>query len=269
MVSDITNDARGILAPDVGLKRFNLERCEPSGVVGRLVDRYWVVRWELPAGEGFDQHVWPHPVTNVVFENGAATAGGVTTRLFTRRLEGRGRAVGVMFRPGGFRPLVARRMRTLTDRTIAFDDLIGPRATALARAVENAADDQVAVGLIDALLTELVPSARHPAETTVRLAETAATDRRIVRVEQLAQLARVSARTLQRRFADHVGISPKAVIRRYRLFDAAEAARHDEIDWAGLAVTLGYADQAHLIRDFRTAIGMTPASYARACRPSG
>jgi AraC-like DNA-binding protein len=54
------------------------------------------------------------------------------------------------------------------------------------------------------------------------------------------------------------------VIRRYRLLEAAEAVRHGEtVSWADLATTLGYSDQAHLIRDFRTAIGRTPASYAR------
>jgi AraC-like DNA-binding protein len=69
-------------------------------------------------------------------------------------------------------------------------------------------------------------------------------------------------RTLQRRFADHIGISPKAVIRRYRLYEAAEAAREAEIDWGALAADLGYADQAHLVRDFRAGFGVTPAAYA-------
>jgi len=53
------------------------------------------------------------------------------------------------------------------------------------------------------------------------------------------------------------------VIRRYRLLDAAEAVRTgDPVPWAGLAAALGYADQAHLIRDFRAATGQTPAAYA-------
>lgn len=43
------------------------------------------------------------------------------------------------------------------------------------------------------------------------------------------------------------------------------AARADEgagIDWAALAADLGYADQAHLTRDFTAAVGAPPGRYA-------
>lgn len=266
MVDDVGRDARGILAPERGLQRFRLDRYVPADPVGRLVDRYWVVAWDLPPGGHFDQQVWPHPVTNVVLEGGVATAGGVATTLFTRRLEGAGRAFGIMFRPGGFRPLVDVPAHTLTDRRVAFGDLVAG-GDGLAVEVAASSSDARAVARVDGFLAGLVPPTPHPAEETIRLAEAAASDRDLVRAQQLADLAGTSSRTLQRRFADHVGIGPKALIRRYRIFEAAEAARHGVVDWARLAARLGYADQAHLVRDFRAAIGLPPASYARVIRP--
>jgi AraC-like DNA-binding protein len=260
-VDDVWRDARGIVAPDRGLRHFTLDRHAPSPVVARLVDRYWVVRWNLPDGDVHHQQVLPHPVTNIVFEQGGAVVGGVTTTLFTRALRGHGSAVGVMFRPGGFRPLIDRPMRELTDRALPLGELLGPEADVLARQV--ARDEQrAAVARIDAMLSALVPADAHPAEAAMRLAEHAADDRGVLRTEQLADVAGVGVRTLQRRFADHIGISPKAVIRRYRLYEVAEAARQADIDWGALAADLGYADQAHLIRDFRTGFGVTPAAYA-------
>src|SRR6266699_434040 len=77
--------------------------------------------------------------------------------------------------------------------------------------------------------------------------------------------AGMTARTLQRLFADYVGVSPKWVMRRARLHEAAERADSGEpVDWAELAADLGYADQAHLTRDFTVTIGVPPTRYAAA-----
>ena len=78
----------------------------------------------------------------------------------------------------------------------------------------------------------------------------------------------MTPRTLQRLFADYVGVSPKWVMRRARLHEAAERADSGEpVDWAALASDLGYADQAHLTRDFTVTIGVPPARYAAAPLP--
>ena len=83
------------------------------------------------------------------------------------------------------------------------------------------------------------------------------------RVGQLSAASGMSARSLQRLFADYVGVSPKWVMRRARLHEAAERADSGEfVDWAELAADLGYADQAHLSRDFTATIGVPPTSYA-------
>lgn len=60
-------------------------------------------------------------------------------------------------------------------------------------------------------------------------------------------------------------MSPTWVLRRYRTLDAMEQARAGEpTSWAQVAADLGYADQAHLVRDVRKHLGTTPAAYAAA-----
>lgn len=98
-----------------------------------------------------------------------------------------------------------------------------------------------------------------------RIVLRASTDREITRVDHLVREFGIGSRGLQRLFAEYVGVSPKWVIQRYRLHEAAERIAEGGIsDWATLALDLGYADQAHFIRDFRRLVGSSPGEYARA-----
>ncbi|WP_051298451.1 helix-turn-helix domain-containing protein [Arthrobacter castelli] len=81
-------------------------------------------------------------------------------------------------------------------------------------------------------------------------------------VGDLAARLHVSQRSVQRLAARYVGMSPVLLLRRRRLQDAAERVRADPAaDLGALASRLGFADQAHLTREFRTVVGFTPRRY--------
>jgi transcriptional regulator GlxA family with amidase domain len=95
------------------------------------------------------------------------------------------------------------------------------------------------------------------------MVERISTDQELRRVTALAEVFRLPERRLQRLFAEYVGVSPKWVMRRARLLEAARRAdAGDVVDWAAIALDLGYADQAHLTRDFTATLGVPPARYA-------
>lgn len=72
----------------------------------------------------------------------------------------------------------------------------------------------------------------------------------------------MSLRALQRLFCEYVGVSPKWVIQRYRLQDAAVLlASGSSGQLAALAAELGYFDPAHLAQDFRRLFGISPSQY--------
>ena len=77
----------------------------------------------------------------------------------------------------------------------------------------------------------------------------------------------IGLRSLQRLVREQLGLTPKWLIRRYRMQEAAAAlADADAPALADLAASLGFADQAHLSREFRAVIGETPRRYAHAAR---
>jgi AraC-like DNA-binding protein len=271
VVLSVRDDTRGIVAPDAGLRRFRLDRCPPSPGVDRLVDRYWVASWDLRGRPSHTQHVFAHPVVNVTFvDGGPGVVVGVTTAVGSRTLVGSGRALGIMFRPAGFRPLLGRPLSSTRDRAFPWAEVVGEAAAGdLASAVAGAADGEAMAAAADAALAALVPARRGAWERTAALAERIAADPSFLTVEDVAAHAGATSRQVQRWFADHVGIGPKAVIRRYRLYEAAERARGGgPVDWARVAASLGYADQAHLTRDFTAAFGLPPGRYLAANTPA-
>jgi transcriptional regulator GlxA family with amidase domain len=119
--------------------------------------------------------------------------------------------------------------------------------------------------LADALERAVDPERAGPAAEVAEVARLAETDREVRLLSDLCSAAGLGQRTLQRMFLQNAGVSPTWVIRRYRLLEAAEAVREGApVSWAEVAASLGYADQSHLTRDFRAAIGQTPAAYAQA-----
>jgi AraC-like DNA-binding protein len=256
---------RGVLRPDTAAGFLEVRRRPPAPELAELVEFYWNPRWDLRGREPYEQQVLAHPNVHLVFEPQGPLVYGVSRKVFVRRLEGAGQVLGVKFRPGAFRPFAGGPVAALADRAVPAAVVFGPEVERVGREI-LAQDDLAAMGaLADRFLLRRLPAA--PADP--RIAEVAAlveaitASPRLLRVDELARGLEVSVRRLQRLFAEYVGVSPKWVLCRARLHEAA--ARADEgarIDWAALAADLGYADQAHLTRDFTAAVGAPPGRYA-------
>ncbi|MFC9126902.1 DUF6597 domain-containing transcriptional factor [Streptomyces sp. NPDC057099] len=266
------HDTRGIVDPSGLLNRVRFRRHEPAEPLRRYVEWYWLIDWDLPAP--YASHVVPHPSVNLTFqwdEDEGAPYGevtGVALGLYTRKLTGRGRVCGAKFRPGGFRPYAPEEpVSRWTGRTLAAQEVF-PQVTAdTARAVVTPADDAARVAALDAFLLSLPRTPDPQADLAIDLVARIRADRTVRRVGDFAHARGLSVRALQRLFSTQVGVSPKWVILRYRIHEALEQAGHrDDVDWAALAADLGYADQAHLVRDFTTTVGVPPTAYAAETR---
>ena len=272
-------EARGILYARAGAAKFGLSARPAAPALAPLVERYWIVTWDLRGQEPYPQRVLPAPVVNLTFGPGAFTrVTGVDRGVSCCVLAGSGRIFGVRFRPGGFHAFLRAPVSSITDRHVPIPRVFGAAGVAAIGEVRDAdragAGDAELARVVDRFLcglgAELEPAARAAAE----LVEQVAADRGCTRVDGLARLAGVSSRTLQRLFATYVGVSPKWVIRRYRIHEAARrvAAAADpevRVDWTQLAVDLGYCDQAHFTRDFTAMVGTPPDRYARDCAAAG
>jgi AraC-like DNA-binding protein len=256
-----TASTRGILRPHEGRRHFRLTRELPAPDLATWVERLWMVEWDLR--EPYTQELLNHPTINMAVEATSAGIFGIRTERDQRTISGTGRVVGVKFRPGAFQPFYGGSVHQLTNRVLPLTAVFGPAGDELADAVRAEADAPFAV--MEDFLRARLPEPDPQLDVLADIVGTMLEDPAVVRVDELAARHAMSPRSLQRLFRRYVGVSPKWVLRRYRLHEAAERiAEGRDGDWAATALELGYFDQAHFIRDFKALIGASPAQYAGA-----
>jgi AraC-like DNA-binding protein len=261
-----TGKTHGILNPRAGEGVFTLDRRAPSRDLDAFVDRYWIVRWQLQGREPFTQETLPHPSVNLVIGTHRPGVHGVGTKRFVAALEGEGFVVGVKFRPGGFFPFLGRDVVELSEREVPIVDVFGDAGAALEADVMRAPTDDSRVERIERFLRSREPACDDLAVLAARAVDAALADPSLSRATQLAARVGVSRRTLDRTFRRYVGVGPKWILRRFRIHEACERiAAGAPPCWSALAMELGYFDQAHFIRDFKSQVGRTPSDYAAAC----
>ncbi|TGT81846.1 MULTISPECIES: AraC family transcriptional regulator [unclassified Mesorhizobium] len=166
-----------------------------------------------------------------------------------------------------FTPLGARRffrlpMSELTDNMVVLDDVLGAEGAALRERLGNTPDWTARFDLAEAFVAARLESA---AETPLEIAW--AYDRIITsggrtRIASLAEQLGWSRKHLADKFSDATGIGPKTLSRIVRFNRALRLSSEPTADWADVAADCGYADQAHLVREFRELAGETPTALS-------
>ncbi len=173
--------------------------------------------------------------------------------------------VGVRFQPGTAPPLPTV-LDDLVDQRLGLAELWGSTADRLADAMGRAETAQQALTALQAhLLRELRGGGQ--ADPLVGAAVQALMPWHPVDIDTLAGHLTLSASQLRRRCVQAVGVSPKVLQRTLRFqgflalaqAGATASGRRGADGVAGLAVDVGYADQAHLSRECLRLTGLTPS----------
>jgi AraC-like DNA-binding protein len=159
----------------------------------------------------------------------------------------------------------------LTDRVVPFadDDLVRRVREAIGDDPGDPARRATAVAAMEEWIAVLGPVDEEGLLVNA-IVEHVEGDPRVQRVGQVCETFAISERSLQRLTARRIGLSPKWLIQRRRLHEAAERLSAEEApDLARVALDLGYADQAHFGRDFKAVTGVTPGEFAAEPRQIG
>lgn len=184
---------------------------------------------------------------------------GTMTRAIEVQAGGRLDLFGIRFAPGGLFPLLGAPLSLLTDDSAEFAALPAqawcPPLSGWCKDPDFAARCRRA----DASLIAVLPQLRL--NDTARWLQRLQAQPVLPSAAALADETGMGLRTLQRRFMEHVGVSPRQHLRWLRFERARQLLLRRDHRSVDIAMAAGYSDQAHSVREFHRFAGVTPGRW--------
>ncbi|HLZ76214.1 helix-turn-helix domain-containing protein [Phenylobacterium sp.] len=204
----------------------------------------------------------------ITFADGAqATASGpsaVITGALSRAATVHGPAGGIMVSvgllPPGWALLSDQSAAAYVDDLKPLSDLVGDAASEIVEALDAAADDESYGRALDAWFLKR-RALRPPTDPLVAGVHVGLMDEGVASVAEWARRLGCSTRQLERVVRDHIGITPKRLLRRQRFLRSSASLREQPLGGWGQAIDERYADQPQFIREFNYFMGMPPRVY--------
>jgi AraC-like DNA-binding protein len=231
---------------DLGKPRRRLE--VPDGVVTLVLN--------------FDHHLRVSNAVNDSAPSGvfSSLVAGPHTHASVGDHDGRLHGIEVILAPWAAFTLFATPMDQLVNTMTTPDDLLGSRARDIAGAVAATLGWAERFTALDAILTRYWDAGPVCSPRVVWAWHLLARTGGRIPIRQLAARTGWSQQHLERRFREQVGLLPKAAARVLRFQRALRLLTHG-LPAAGAATACGFADQAHLSREFATMTGSTVARF--------
>ncbi|MBH1938379.1 AraC family transcriptional regulator [Streptomyces sp. AV19] len=189
----------------------------------------------------------------------ASLMSGLTDRPMLVEQAGWAYGMTVQLTPPGARMLLGMPLHELTNRVVELDDFLGADARRLAERLTEAPDWAARFHMLDGYLIARIGAAAELAAPVWHAWRRLTALSGDMRIGTLADEVGWSRQHLNARFHQEIGLPPKTVARITRLQKTLGFMTGTmRPSWADAAVMCGFADQSHLIRDFRMLAGGTP-----------
>ncbi|MBT8483992.1 MAG: AraC family transcriptional regulator [Phycisphaerales bacterium] len=189
----------------------------------------------------------------------ATCVSGPRTGPFDFTLGAGGRILIVQLVPEGAMRAIGVPMSSLANRVERLDAVVETPPTPIVDLVQGDVDDRACVRAIEQWIMDCVRTTGTRCDVTDAAVDEVVRRAGCVRVEDLAGHVHLSRRHLGRLMRERIGIAPKLFARITRFQRAVRLGRTSPtVPWARLALDTGYADQAHLAREFGELGGIRP-----------
>jgi AraC-like DNA-binding protein len=212
--------------------------------------------------------IFQHQDEGVLFQNDKrlppAILYGQATRHAELKINGRFHTIGIFFYPHALKSIFGLDAGELTDTCIDLSLLAGNRFP-LATRLTDAGSVQLQIETLCAfLITQLNKHTHHADQRMEHALNRIKAANGNISVKTLREELQLSERSFERRFKQHVGITPKLFARISQFQAAMELLRQEDYNkLSDIAFENEYADQSHFIRAFREFAGSSPFQFRK------
>lgn len=171
---------------------------------------------------------------------------------------------GVRFHPTGFYDFIKQPLCDLTEKIADADSVLGKLGKEIEQRINEASTTLERISIFESYYEKQTSRSKHHPTLLKRVIQTISESGGQTQIEQIAQNVNINIKQLERIFNREIGLTPKSFSRIIRLQRILRHLNETPVkDWADLAYSFGYFDQAHFIKDFKNFSGTSPNSFAR------
>lgn len=173
-----------------------------------------------------------------------------------------GEIVALKIRAGGIGALLGVPAKEVRDNTLSLSEIWGREADLLAERMASAGSVRERIMMLQQELTRRMQQLDRHDPVALAASDLIEQSDGRVRVSEIIERSGYSQRALLQKFDQGVGLTPKQQARVARIrATMARLAEPETVDWAELARSSGFSDQAHMIHEFRDLVGHPPAKF--------
>lgn len=179
--------------------------------------------------------------------------------------------IGIAFYPHVLQSIFRFNASEITDNFVDLDLLPDKPSTDAARQLWDTTDPQTQFRIIFRYLEALIDKTGATPDNGLQYAVSRIFQgKEGISFKKIHTELNVSERTFERKFEQHVGISPR-LLANIAQFQAAlkqlKSGKYTNL--SDIAYEHGYADQSHFIRTFKRFTGSSPLQFVKQCRDGG
>jgi len=170
----------------------------------------------------------------------------------------------VVFQPSGIQQLLGIPAGMLRDNIISTAYLFGKQGQELNEKLMEAFSIRDKLRLLNLFFTKLALKRTHPGDLIVQASvNSIVKNKGLISLNQLVKLTGYTERHIERKFIEAIGIPPKRFGNIIKLHHFLKHLKNqsNNANLTAIAYEAGYADQSHLIKEFKKFTGMTPKTY--------